>query len=241
MHEDHPGLERMDLTALPGGDQDIVTALPPALARRLATTRRVILVANNPAICRGDFEALRIGQDDVVVSFNACIKADLLQSDSTNVFVHGFNAPDRYFFGLPYRGEINDLLVRAGPRCFTILVGCAAPMSPVPGVMLLRDRIPLPALWNYPIDRPGGKRYVGPSTGFNTMVLFDALRQRQGYGYQIIALGFSNEAGKLWSGHAWSYERKWLLHSDVLTVSLGATRGRGFFSWLGKFIGYIRN
>jgi hypothetical protein len=84
--------------------------------------------------------------------------------------------------------------------------------------------MPLPPLWNYPVDREGGKRYVGPSTGFNALVLFDWLRGHAGYDYQIITLGFSNEAGKFWSGHAWEYERQWLLGADVTVVPLQRCR-----------------
>jgi hypothetical protein len=35
-----------------------------------------------------------------------------------------------------------------------------------------------------------------------------------------MSLGFSNEAGKFWSGHAWEYERQWLLEADVTVVPL---------------------
>lgn len=229
----------MDLSAHPGGHQDIVGALPEALAQCLAVAPRVILVANNPAISQADFDGLRIEADDVVVSFNTCSKHDLLTAESVNVFVHGFNAPDRYFFGLPYRHELQRLFGQPQARCFTVLVGCAAPMSPVPGVMLLEERIPLPALWNYPVDRPGGKRYVGPSTGFNAMVVLDALRARLGYRYQLLALGFSTGGGKLWGGHAWDYEREWLAASTVQPVPLKSppASARGLAGWWAKLLG----
>jgi hypothetical protein len=227
----------IDLDALPGGDQDVQGALPPGLAKCLADASRVILVANNPAISQADIDALHIGADDVVVSFNTCSKYDLLKASSVNVFVHGFNAPDHYFFGLPHRAEVHRWLAQPGARSFTILVGCAAPMCAVPGVMLLRDRIPLPPLWNYPVDRPGGKRYVGPSTGFNAMVLFEALRTQLGYGYQVMALGFSTGGGKLWGGHAWEYEREWLAHSAVTAVPLKGTPARGLAGWWARVSG----
>lgn len=228
--------DELDLTALPGGEQDIIGALPPALAACLAHAKRVIFIANNPAICASDIDALQLSEADIVVSFNTCIKYDLLQQSPVNVFVHGFNAPDQYFFGLPYRPEIQQLFYENGHRCFTLLVGCAAPMSAVPGVMLLRERIPLPALWNYPVQRPNGKRFVGPSTGFNAMVLLSAVRERLGYGYQLFALGFSNEAGKLWGGHAWDYEREWLLRSDVESLALKTPHRVTFFARLKKLI-----
>jgi len=229
----------MDLSAHPGGHQDIVAALPEALAECLAVAPRVILVANNPSISQADFDALRIEASDVVVTFNTCSKHELLTAESVNVFVHGFNAPDRYFFGLPYRPELRRLFDRPQASCFTVLVGCAAPMSPVPGVMLLEERIPLPALWNYPVNRPGGKRYVGPSTGFNAMVVFDALRDRLGYHYQVLALGFSTGGGKLWGGHAWEYEREWLAGSTVQAVPLKATPAAalGLAGWWAKLLG----
>ncbi|MFW9079284.1 hypothetical protein ACOI9X_08400 [Pseudomonas sp. P2757] len=216
--------EHMALDALPGGHQSVLEALPQELRACLQRAARVVLIANNPAITLADFQALDIGADDVVVSFNNCIKAPLLNEQSVNLFVHGFNAPDAYFFGLPYAPDVQQLFERAAERCFTLLVGCAAPMCPLPRVAMYWDRIPLPPLWNYPVDRPGGKRYVGPSTGFNTLVLFDWLRSHSGYGFQLMTLGFSNEAGKLWGGHAWDYEREWLQKSDVIVVPLQPRR-----------------
>jgi hypothetical protein len=211
----------MDLQRLPGGDQDVLAALAPALLECLRQARRVILLANNPAIAERDFAALAVTADDVVVSFNNCVKADLLSSRCSNIFVHGFNAPDRYFFGLPYpRPEARRLFDTPGARCFSVLVGCTGDLSPMPGVTLLRERIPLPALWNYPVERPDGKTYVGPSSGFNALVLFDWLRREHGCRYQLLTLGFSNEAGKLWRGHAWDYERQWLLSADVQAIAL---------------------
>jgi hypothetical protein len=206
--------------ALPGADQDVFNALPTALRQCLANAARVILIANNPAISAEDFDALEVGADDVVFSFNLCTKAALLTPESVNVFVHGFNAPDCYFFGLPYAADVQQLLDNVRSRCFTMLVGCAQPLCPLPDVALYWDRIPLPALTEYPIDRPNGKRYVGPTTGFNVLVLLDWLRVRGGYHYRLLTLGFSNEAGKLWGGHAWDYERNWLLGADVEVVNL---------------------
>ncbi|CAB1400437.1 hypothetical protein [Pseudomonas fluorescens] len=210
--------------ALPGGDQAVFEALPAELRARLDRAARVVLIANNPAITAADFQALNIGADDVVVSFNTCIKATLLNEQSVNVFVHGYNAPDAYFFGLPYGPHVQHMFERSGERCFSMLVGCAAPMCPLPRVAMYWDRIPLPPLWHYPVDRPGGKRYVGPSTGFNTLVLFDWLRGEAGYTYELMTLGFSNEAGKLWGGHAWDYERDWLRQSNIIVVPLQPRR-----------------
>jgi hypothetical protein len=223
-HESLPSSEYMALDALPGGDQSVLQALPEALRESLSRAARVVLIANNPAITAADFQALNIGANDIVVSFNTCIKAPLLNAQSVNVFVHGYNAPDAYFFGLPCGPDVQHLFDQASERCFTMLVGCAAPMCPLPRVAMYWDRIPLPPLWNYPVDRPGGKRYVGPSTGFNTLVLFDWLRGHVGYTYQLMTLGFSNEAGKLWGGHAWDYERDWLQKSDVIVVPLQPRR-----------------
>lgn len=212
--------EQMALDAMPGGHQSVMDGLPEELKECLRKAARVVLIANNPAITSADFQALNIGIDDVVVSFNTCIKSVLLCPQSVNVFVHGFNAPDAYFFGLPYGSEVQRLFESAGGRCFTMLVGSTEAMCPLPRVALYWERIPLPALWNYPVDRPGGKRYVGPSTGFNALVLLDWLRSHPGYTYQLMTLGFSNEAGKLWGGHAWDYERDWLQQSDVIVVPL---------------------
>lgn len=214
----------MDLDALPGGHQSIADALPPALKECLRNAARVVLVANNPAITAQDFQALAIGADDVVVSFNKCVLAPLLSPQSVNLFVHGFNAPDAYFFGLPYGPEVQRLFDHDGARCFTLLVGCTGAMCPVPQVALFWERIPLPPLWNYPVDRPDGKRYVGPTTGFNVLVLLDWLRDQAGYNFQLVTLGFSNEAGKRWGGHAWDYERDWLQQSDVVAMALRPRR-----------------
>lgn len=212
--------KEMMLDALPGGHQIVADGMPQPLKDCLGRAARVVLIANNPAITATDFQALDIGADDIVVSFNNCIPAPLLSAQSVNVFVHGFNAPDVYFFGLPYGPQVQRLFEQSGERCFTMLVGCTGQICPLPRVALYWERIPLPALWNYPVDRPGGKRYVGPSTGFNALVLFDWLRGHAGYTYQLMTLGFSNEAGKLWGGHAWAYERDWLEKSNVTVVPL---------------------
>ncbi|MVV50926.1 hypothetical protein EJA72_22175 [Pseudomonas sp. PB120] len=216
--------EEMVLDALPGGHQSVFDAIPAELQACLRRAPRVVLVANNPAITAADFDALNIGADDVVVSFNHCVKSALLTPQSVNVFVHGFNAPDAYFFGLPYGPHVQRMFELPGARCFTMLVGCTLAMCPLPRVALYWERIPLPPLWNYPVDRPGGKRYVGPTTGFNALVVFDWLRSHAGYPYQLMTLGFSNEAGKFWGGHAWDYERAWLTQSDVIVVPLQRRR-----------------
>jgi len=214
------GAADIERDALPGGDQDVFNNLPSDLKCCLEQAERVILLANNPAITQEDVQALNIGPNDVVVSFNLCIHSGLLHRESVNVFVHGFNAPDCYFFGLPYKYDVQQLFTDPQAQCFTVLVGCALPLCPMPGVAAYWDRIPLPALWHYPVDRPGGKRYVGPSTGFNVLVLLDGLRGHAGYGYRMLTLGFSNESGKLRGGHAWEYERRWLLAADVESVPL---------------------
>lgn len=218
---DHDRTAPNEPFVLPGADQDVFGALPAALRQCLANASRVILIANNPAITQADFDALGVGADDVVVSFNLCTKAALLKPESVNLFVHGFNAPDRYFFGLPATDEVQRFAAQPGSRCFTLLVGCAVPLCPLPDVALYWDRIPLPALaGHYPVNRPNGKRFVGPSTGFNVLVLLDWLRAHSGYRYRLMTLGFSNEAGKLWGGHAWDYERDWLLGADVEVIAL---------------------
>lgn len=215
----------MDLRALPGGDQNILSALAEGLLADLRDAERVVLVANNPAIDEADVQALELGPHDVMVSFNTCVKWQLLSSRWTNVFVHGFNAPDHYFFGLPYRPEVQALWQDPQARCFTVLVGVADAMSALAGVTLLRERIPLPALWNYPLAQANRKSFVGPSTGFNALVLFDWLRREHGMNYRLLTLGYSNEAGKLWSGHAWDYERAWLANADIETVVLQSRLG----------------
>jgi hypothetical protein len=218
---DHDSVGASEPAVLPGANQDVLGALPAELRQCLANAARVILIANNPAISAADVDALKIGADDVVVSFNLCTKAALLKRESVNLFVHGFNAPDRYFFGLPASTDVTRLAAQPGSRCFTLLVGCAVPLCPLPQVALYYDRIPLPSLADeYPVHRPNGKRFVGPSTGFNVLVLLDWLRAHAGYPYRLLTLGFSNEAGKLWGGHAWDYERNWLLGADVEVIAL---------------------
>lgn len=104
----------MALDALPGGHQSVLEALPAPLQACLSRAPRVVLIANNPAITAADFQALNIGVDDVVVSFNTCIKASLLDSRSVNVVVHGYNAQDAYFFGLPLGPDVQRLFDQAG-------------------------------------------------------------------------------------------------------------------------------
>ena len=104
----------MALDALPGGNQSVLGALPEPLRECLSRAHRVVLIANNPAITAADFQALNISANDVVVSFNTCIKAPLLNEQSWNVFVHGYNAPDAYFFGLPYGPDVRRLFEHAG-------------------------------------------------------------------------------------------------------------------------------
>jgi hypothetical protein len=189
----------MRLDALPGGQQDVMAGFSDELKGCLQRATRVVLVANN-------------------------LKGPLLSPRSQHVLVHGFNAPDHYFFGLPMSADLPSWLRARTPGCLAVLVGCTQPLCPMPGVSLFHERIPLPALWNYPVDRPGGKRYVGPSTGFNALVLLDTLRRQPGFTYSLVTLGFSNEAGKLWGGHAWDYERAWLLAAEITRMDLQARR-----------------
>jgi hypothetical protein len=214
----------MRLDALPGGQQDVMAGFSDELKGCLQRATRVVLVANNPAIMAADLQGLALGENDVVVSFNTCLKGPLLSPRSQHVLVHGFNAPDHYFFGLPMSADLPSWLRARTPGCLAVLVGCTQPLCPMPGVSLFHERIPLPALWNYPVDRPGGKRYVGPSTGFNALVLLDTLRRQPGFTYSLVTLGFSNEAGKLWGGHAWDYERAWLLAAEITRMDLQARR-----------------
>lgn len=194
--------------------------LPSELLLRLQQAQRVVLLANNPAVTASDMDALGLGPRDVVVSFNTCIHASLLSNRWTNVLVHGFNEPDRYFFGLPCRPEVQALLQTPPGHNFTLLMGCTGAITPLPQVGLLWARFPLPIIDNYPVHRPDGKPFAGPTTGFSTLLLFDWLRREGGYPYELLTLGFSNEAGKLWRGHAWSYEREWLEGAEVTVVPL---------------------
>lgn len=194
--------------------------LPDALYERLRVAPRVILLANNPAVTAADMAALDIGDDDVVVSFNTCIQWPLLSTRWTNVLVHGFNEPDKYFFGLPCSPPVQALLDASKGGGFTLLMGCTGQITPLPGVALLWRNFPLPIIANYPVYRPSGKLFAGPTTGFTTLVLFDVLRRECGYNFRLLTLGFSNEAGNLWRGHAWDYERAWLESAEVTVVAL---------------------
>lgn len=208
--------------------------LPADLIAILRKANRVILVANNPAIGADDFKALAIGVEDVVVSFNTCVKSEYLSPEPTNVFVHGYHAQEFHFFGLPYDPAVTQLLCTTGARCFTILVGAVRPMSALPNVAIFADRIPLPPLQrDYPVLRKNGKPLAGPSTGFNAMVVFDHIRQLSGYHFTLVALGFSDEAGKLWRGYAWEYERAWLSQSSIQRIALVKPR-RSWRRWLFK-------
>jgi hypothetical protein len=194
--------------------------LPDALYERLQAADRVILLANNPAITAADIEALAIGRQDVVVSFNTCMQWRLLSTAWTNVLVHGFNEPDKYFFGLPCSPQVQTMLDSSERGGFTLLMGCTGEITPMPGVGLIWANFPLPIITNYPVYRPSGKLFAGPTTGFSTLVLLDLLRREYAYNFQLLTLGFSNEAGDLWRGHAWDYERAWLHSAQVTAVAL---------------------
>jgi hypothetical protein len=188
----------MRLDALPGGQQDVMAGFSDELKGCLQRATRVVLVANNPAIMAADLQGLALGENDVVVSFNTCLKGPLLSPRSQHVLVHGFNAPDHYFFGLPMSADLPSWLRARTPGCLAVLVGCTQPLCPMPGVSLFHERIPL--------------------------VLLDTLRRQPGFTYSLVTLGFSNEAGKLWGGHAWDYERAWLLAAEITRMDLQARR-----------------
>lgn len=193
---------------------------PASFLACLREAERVILVANNPAIAAEDVDALHLGPRDVLVSFNTCVQWPLLSTAWTNMFVHGFNEPDKYFFGLPPIPQVQALLKAPQGRSFSVLMGCTGAITPLPDVALFWAPIPLPIMAGYPITRPDGKPFAGPSTGFSTLVAFDWLRGEYGYGFELMTLGFSNEAGNLWRGHAWAYEREWLQGANVRVIAL---------------------
>lgn len=203
----------------------LLEGLPTNLREHLGRTRRLILVANNPAIGGVDIGALDLGAEDVVVGFNLHLKAALLPVEPIHVLVHGYNKSDAHFFGLPLQGGVAKLFAAQPSRRFSILLAGYDPICPIPGVGFYQGRLPLEVLQDYPRVGPVGRTIVGPTTGFTTMVLFDWLRRECGYGYDLYALGFSNEAGKLWSGHAWDYEREWLQRSEVRQISLARSKG----------------
>lgn len=217
------------------GSTDLIeNTLSTGLKAALRRARRVILVANNPAIGTDDFKKLAMSADDVVVSFNTCIMSDFLSPEYTNVFVHGYHGQEFHFFGLPCAPAVTQLFEQAKRGCYTILVGVVNPLSALPNVTIFHDRIPLPALQkDYPTLRKSGKPLAGPSTGFNAMVVLEHLRKLDGYQYELLALGFSNEAGTLWKGHAWEYERAWLRHSGVECIVVSKPPKR-WFGWFQK-------
>lgn len=198
----------------------LLEGLPANLREHLGRARRLILIANNPAIGPADIQALDLGADDVVVGFNLHLKAALLPDEPVHVLVHGYNKGDARFFGLPLQGGVARLFAAEPSRRFSILLAGYDPLCPMPGVGFYQGRLPLEVLQAYPRVGPAGKVIVGPTTGFTSMVLFDWLRRECGYGYELCTLGFSNEAGKLWSGHAWDYERAWLQVSEVRQIPL---------------------
>lgn len=216
------------------GMTDLSAGFPDDLRALLADAQRVVLVANNPAIGKRDMVGLQLGARDVVVYFNNCIPYRLIDPRVVNVFFHGFNVEDRYFFGLPYRPEIAALFQGRRGRCFTVLMGVDEELCPLPDVGYFTGRLPLSALANYPRLDKEGRRGVVPSTGFRVMALFDWLRSHGGFSCELLCLGFSNEAGKLWGGHAWDYERRWVADADVTLLSVSG----GWMSFLLRKLGF---
>lgn len=210
---------------------DFLEGFPAELQILLREARRVVLVANNPAIARGDMSRLGLGANDIVVYFNGCVPYSLIDPKVINVFFHGFNVEDRYFFGLPYRREIVELFRCAPGRCFTVLMGVDEALCPLRGVGYFSGALPLPALIDYPLLDKSGSRRVVPSTGFRVVALFDWLRTHGGFSFELMCLGFSDEAGKFWGGHAWEYERRWLSDAGVTRLSVSGGVLFRLLSW----------
>ena len=146
--------EHMALDALPGGDQSVLGALPEPLQACLSRAARVVLIANNPAITVADFQALNIGVDDVVVSFNTCIKAPLLDSRSVNV---SCRQTRRTRIFVPALGRRQRLLL-SGERFFTMLV--AVPHRFVAARVACTGSHSAAPLWNDPSRRAASATFA---------------------------------------------------------------------------------
>lgn len=193
--------------------------LAPQLLARILASRRVILLANNPAITQAHLHALAIDGADLLVSFNKCRHLALLRRRLHNLFIHRHNYRKGGYFGFPYRGRLR-LFTCCNPRLHSLLLGGEAERSAAGprGVSFLPLRQPFPALQGYPYERLPSRG--GPSTGFYALAFFEHLKQLRGADYETVLVGFSEEGGSFWDGHAWDFERQWIRCAEVTLIRL---------------------
>lgn len=199
----HPSLERIS----------------PELLARIVASRRVILLANNPAITRDHVDALALGPEDLVVSFNKCRNRTLLRRKLHNVFIHRHNYRKSGYFGFPYKGWLR-LFPWFNARFHSVLLGGEVETLPASHrkASFLPLKQPFPALEGYPYERLPSRG--GPSTGFYALAFFDYVKRLKQADYEIILVGFSDEGGSFWDGHAWDFEREWTRESGVTVIKL---------------------
>ncbi|NNN24967.1 MULTISPECIES: hypothetical protein [Pseudomonas] len=199
--------------------QQSLNHLSPALLARIQASRRVILLANNPAITREHLDALALGPDDLVVSFNKCRNRTLLRRQLHNLFIHRHNYRKGGYFGFPYKGWLR-LFPWFNKRFHSVLLGGEQAELPAShrASSFLPLRQPFPALEGYPYERLPTRG--GPSTGFYAVAFFDYVKRLKQADFEIVLVGFSDEGGSFWDGHAWDFEREWTRSSDVTVIKL---------------------
>lgn len=187
-----------------------------ALIEKIAASGRVILLANNPLLTPALIDSLNIQDSDIVVSFNKCRNLPSLRRRHVNVFIHRHNYRKGGYFGYPYKGMLR-LFSWFNPRLYSVMLGGDESTLPRAGdFSFLPLRQAFPALEAYPYE--GLPTRGGPSTGFYALAFFDYLKQLKGASFDIVLVGFSDEGGTFWDGHAWEFEREWIKTSAVMVV-----------------------
>lgn len=199
--------------------QQSLERLSPELLARIEASRRVILLANNPMISQEHIDALAISPDDLVVSFNKCRNLALLRRQWHNLFIHRHNYRKGGYFGFPYKGWLR-FFPWFNTRFHSVLLGGEAESLPAAhrSASFLPLRQSFPALEGYPYERLPTRG--GPSTGFYAVAFFDYVKRLKQTDYEIVLVGFSDEGGSFWDGHAWDFEREWTRSSGVTVIKL---------------------
>jgi hypothetical protein len=180
--------KEMMLDALPGGHQIVADGMPQPLKDCLGRGPRCADRQQSGHYC-ADFQALNIGADDIVVSFNNCIPAPLLSRKASMCSfmgsMHQTPTFSAFLMGLGCSGFSNSR-VSVVSRCWWGVLRRSVPCREWPsngsGFHCRRCGT---TRWT---DRE--KTLCRPSTGFNALVLFDWLRGHAGYTYQLMTLGF---------------------------------------------------
>lgn len=195
---------------------EILKLMSTELIDKIVASKRIILLANNPLLTQAHIDALVIDCSDTVVSFNKCRNFAALRRQHLNVFIHRHNYRKGGYFGYPYKSMMR-FFSWFNSNFYSVLLGGDAPtVSSTKACSFLPLRQAFPALEAYPYE--GLPSRGGPSTGFYALAFFDYLKQVKGGDFQILLVGFSDEGGSFWDGHAWDFEREWIKQSGVIVV-----------------------